>query len=69
MCLKTIREIISCDKLGFFYSLISAPSGAWGIHESSRFTSVSLSRTVGRTPWMSDQLIARPLPTQANTVE
>jgi hypothetical protein len=23
--------------------------------------------TYGRTPWMSDQLIARPLPTQDNT--
>jgi hypothetical protein len=33
-----------------------------------RFTSVSYPRTVGRTPWTSDQLIARPLPTKDNTV-
>jgi hypothetical protein len=50
-----------------FFIPFSAPTGAWGIHETSHFTSVSLSRTVGRTPWTSDQLIARPLPTQDNT--
>jgi hypothetical protein len=44
-----------------------AVTGAWGIHETFRLTSVSLSRTVGRTPWTSDQLIARLLPTQDNT--
>jgi hypothetical protein len=43
-----------------------APTGAWVIHETSRFTSVSLYRTVRRTPCTSDQLIAR-LPTQDNT--
>jgi hypothetical protein len=42
-------------------------TGAWGIHETSLFASVSLSGTVGGTPWASDQLIARPLPTQDNT--
>jgi hypothetical protein len=44
-----------------------APTGAWGIHETSRFTSVSLSRTDGKSPWTSDQLIARPVATQDNT--
>jgi nitrate reductase alpha subunit len=51
----------------FFFIPFLAPAGAWGIHETFRFTSVSLSRTVGRTPWMSDQLTARPLPIQDNT--
>jgi hypothetical protein len=41
-----------------------APTGVWGIHETFRFTSVSLSGTVGRTPWTSDQLIARPTYTE-----
>jgi hypothetical protein len=54
----------------FNYTIPPSPllvrTGAWGINETSPFTSVSLSRTVGWTPWMSDQLIARPLPTQDN---
>jgi hypothetical protein len=32
------------------------------LHETFRFTSVTRSRTVGRTPWTDDQLVARPLP-------
>jgi hypothetical protein len=30
-------------------------------HETFRFISVTRSRTVGRTPWMGDQIVARPL--------
>jgi hypothetical protein len=51
----------------FFINFL-APIGAGGIHETFRFTSVSLSRAVGMTPWMRDQLIARPLPPQDNTI-
>jgi hypothetical protein len=32
------------------------------LHETFRFTSVTRSRTVGRTPWTGDQHVARPLP-------
>jgi hypothetical protein len=31
------------------------------LHETFRFISVTRSRTVGRTPWTGDQLVARPL--------
>jgi hypothetical protein len=31
------------------------------LHETSLFTSVTRSRTVGRTSWTGDQLVARPL--------
>jgi hypothetical protein len=31
------------------------------LHETFRFISVTRSRTVSRTPWMGDRLIARPL--------
>jgi hypothetical protein len=34
-----------------------APTGAWGIHENFRFTSVSQSTTVGRTLWTSGRNI------------
>jgi hypothetical protein len=37
-------------------------SGLGRLHETFRFTSVTKSRTVGRTPWTGDQLVARPLP-------
>jgi hypothetical protein len=35
--------------------------GLGRLHETFRFISVTRSRTVGRTPWTSDQLVARPL--------
>jgi hypothetical protein len=31
------------------------------LHETFRFISVTTCRTVGRTPWTGDQLVARPL--------
>jgi hypothetical protein len=37
-------------------------SGLGRLHETFRFTSVIRSRTVSRTPWTRDQLVARPLP-------
>jgi hypothetical protein len=66
---QSYREatVIGLRVILFFLFPFLAPTGAWGIHETSRFTSVSLSKTVGRTPWTSDHLIARPLPTQDNT--
>jgi hypothetical protein len=41
--------------------LYSPILGLGRLHETFRLISVSISRTVGRTPWTGDQLIARPL--------
>jgi hypothetical protein len=35
--------------------------GPGRLHETFRFISVTRSRTVGRTPWTGDHLVARPL--------
>jgi hypothetical protein len=35
--------------------------GLGSLHETFRFISVTRSRTVGRTPWTGDQLVARTL--------
>jgi hypothetical protein len=37
-------------------------SGLGRLYETFRFTSFTRSRTVGRTPWTGDQLVARLLP-------
>jgi hypothetical protein len=37
-------------------------SGLGRFHEAFTFTSVTRSRTVGRTPWTGDQLVTSPLP-------
>jgi hypothetical protein len=51
-----------------FFSLTLQPSSGLGrLHETFRFTSVTRSRTVGRTPWTDDQLLARPLPKHKTT--
>jgi hypothetical protein len=42
----------------FFLSALLPNSGLGGHHESFRFTSVTRSRRVGRTPWTDDQLVA-----------
>jgi hypothetical protein len=42
-------------------------SGLGHLHETFRFTSVTRSRIVGRTPWTDDQLVARPLYLYTNT--
>jgi hypothetical protein len=45
----------------FFLWLYSPSMGLGRLHETFRFISVTRSRTVGRTPWTGDQLVARPL--------
>jgi hypothetical protein len=45
-----------------FLLVLQLNSGLGRLHETFRFTSVTRSRTVGRTPWTGDQLVARPLP-------
>jgi hypothetical protein len=41
--------------------LYSPILGLGRLHETFRLISVTRSRTVGRTPWTGDQLVARPL--------
>jgi hypothetical protein len=45
----------------FFLWLYSQILGLGRLHETFRLISVTTSRTVGRTPWTGDQLVARPL--------
>jgi hypothetical protein len=45
----------------FFPWLYSPILGLGRLRETFRFISVTRSRTVSRTPWTGDQLIARPL--------
>jgi hypothetical protein len=45
----------------FFLWLYSPIFGLGRLHKTFRCISVSSSRTVGRTPWTDDQLVARPL--------
>jgi hypothetical protein len=48
--------------LNFFFLWLYSPIlGLGRLHETFRFISVSRFRTVGRTPWTGDQLVARPL--------
>jgi hypothetical protein len=48
--------------LKFFCPLALQPNSDLGrFHETFRFTSVTRSRTVGRTSWTGNQLVARPL--------
>jgi ABC-type molybdate transport system permease subunit len=48
---------------GIFFLLALEPNSGLGhLHETFRFTLVTISRTVGRTPWTGDQFVARPLP-------
>jgi hypothetical protein len=46
----------------FFYFALQPNSGLGRLHETFRFTSVTRSTTVGRTPWKGDHLVARSLP-------
>jgi hypothetical protein len=48
--------------LNFFSLVLQTNSGLGSLHETFRFTSVTRSRTAGRTPLIGDQLVARPLP-------
>jgi hypothetical protein len=45
----------------FFLWLYSPILGLGRLHKTFRFISVTRSRTVSRTPWTGDQLVARPL--------
>jgi hypothetical protein len=47
-----------------FLSPFGSTAQSWALgrlHEDFRFVSVTRFRTVGRTPWTGDQLVARPL--------
>jgi hypothetical protein len=57
------RPRIQLHPLVFFFPLwLYSPSLYLGrLHETSRFISFTRSRTVGSTPRMGDQLVARPL--------
>jgi hypothetical protein len=59
------RCIIQCRLLNLSYIsflwLYSPILGIGRLHKAFRFISVTRSRTVGRTPWTGDQLVARPL--------
>jgi hypothetical protein len=48
-------------KFFFFIWLYSPILDLGRLHETFRFISVTRSRTVSRTPWTGDQLVARPL--------
>jgi hypothetical protein len=64
-CLSgTEREDELLLKFKIFLSFLALqPNSDLGhLHGTFRFTSVTRSRSVGRTPWTGDQLVARPLP-------
>jgi hypothetical protein len=50
------------SNMKIFHLAVQPNSDLGRLHEIFRFTSVTISRTVGRTPWTGDQLFARPLP-------
>jgi hypothetical protein len=53
----------------FFLWLYSPILGLGRLHETFRFISVTRCRTVGRTPWTGDQLVARTLLTDRDNDE
>jgi hypothetical protein len=53
--------------MGFFPLALQPSSGLGRPNETFRFTSVTRSRTVGRTPWTGDQLVTRSLYLYTNT--
>jgi hypothetical protein len=56
------RDLLSIGfALLFFLWLYSPILGLGRLRETFHFISVTNSRTFGRTPWTSDQLVARPL--------
>jgi hypothetical protein len=62
--LVCLSSISICNLLiAFFFPLwLYSPILDFGrFHETFHFISVTTSRTVGRTPWTGDQLVARPL--------
>jgi hypothetical protein len=56
------RGVLTIISSFFFLSALPPNSGLGRLHETFRLISVTRSRTVGRTPWAGDQLVARPLP-------
>jgi hypothetical protein len=60
--LHVITVLITYTMYFFPLWLYSPILGLGRLHETFRFTSVTRSRTVNRTPWTDDQLVARPLP-------
>jgi hypothetical protein len=62
-----------CATYFLFYSsylwLYTPILGLGRLHETFRLISVTISRTVGRTPWTGDQLVARPLLTAPGDCE
>jgi hypothetical protein len=58
--LKRLLRFVMYD--GFFSLWLYSPIlGLGRLHETFRFISATRSRTVDRTPWTGDQLVARPL--------
>jgi hypothetical protein len=51
----------SYRRLFFFLWLYSPIFGLSGLHKTISFVSVTRSRTVSRTPWTGDHLVAKPL--------
>jgi hypothetical protein len=52
----------------YIFSLALQPNSGLGrLHETFRFTSVTRSRSVGRTPWTGDQVVEMPLPVEKRT--
>jgi hypothetical protein len=51
----------ACFKVNFFFQWLYSPRGPWPLF---RFPDLF---TGGRTPWTSDQLVARPLPQHTTT--
>jgi hypothetical protein len=49
------------SKITFFLCIYSPILGLGRLYETFRFIPISRSRTVSRTPWTGDQLVARPL--------
>jgi hypothetical protein len=55
---SVLQSFLACSFSLWLYSPIL---GLCRLHETFRFISVTISRTVSRTPWTGDQLVARPL--------
>jgi hypothetical protein len=60
---ETAKVVFAWPYFNFSPPLALQPSsGLDRLHETFRLTSVTRSRTVGRTPWKGDQLVTRRLP-------
>jgi hypothetical protein len=61
-CFRIIYKTVVKANYAFFFLWLYNPIQALAASmKTFRFTSVTRSRTVGRTPWTGDQLVARPL--------